>query len=101
MMMLGNLYKRVYLAIMRTQYVLARHAYQASPMCGHWVAQHGVRRGSLDPVPAPALKSIASGVAGRASLGSGGLALGSWQGLAEPRCPHVSSVAGDPSFQGD
>lgn len=67
---------------------------------GALVAQHGLSRGSSHPVPVPALESVASGMVGRSSLESSILALGPWQGLAEPRCPHKSSVSGDPSFQG-
>lgn len=51
MMMLGNLCKRICLAIVRTQCVRTRPAYQASPMCGHWVL-------SLDPVPALLFRAL-------------------------------------------
>lgn len=66
------------------------------PFAGTGLLSMRVRRGSLDPGPTPALKSIASGVAGRASLDSRGLALRSWQGLAEPQCPQVSVWPGIP-----
>lgn len=55
--------------------LLAGHAY-LFPICKHWDAQPRGRRGSSDLVPVPALKSIASGMAERASLDSNLLALG-------------------------